>query len=116
MKTFPAVKLLENKIFYLCLSFFAVPLVVYSVLTGLFIGYLPLFLLVFTLIAICLVILCVLNKKNIRGAVMISVLVSAALFSSLFTYTTEYKNAEAVVKAADGEKHKMGGYIVKGDS
>lgn len=115
LKTFSGIKLLENKVFYLCLSFFAVPLVVYSVLTGIFISYLPLFLVAFALIVLCLVILCVLNKKNIRGAVIISALVFSALFSSLFTYTNEYRNAESVVEAADGTKHKMGGYVVKGD-
>ena len=107
---------LQNKIFYLSLSFFAVPVITFFVMSGLFWKHIVTFSVISVIIFSAIVIFCLNERKNIKGAVTVLFILTAAFVSSLLTYTYGYRNAKAVVEYANGSSHHFLSHVVKEDS
>lgn len=115
-KTFFNVNLLESKAFCLGCAFFAVPFVTYFVMSGNFLKYITAFSVVTVLLIAFLVVLCVKNRKNIRGTATALTLVFIAFASSFYTYITGYDNALLIVDEIRDEKHTFSGHVVIEDA
>ena len=115
-KTFSEFNLLKRKAFYLTFSFFLTPAVTYSVMSGIFAEYPFVFLGVTAVFLTALVILCVKDKKNIKGAAVIAFILMTAFLSSVISYGLSYRNAKSLYEYTGNEAHSFSVYISKEDA
>ena len=111
-KTIIFINPLQSKVFCLGFAFFAIPLVTYFVMSGEFLKYKGVFLIVSALFAVFSAVLCVKNKKNIRGTFVVWFLILSAFISSFTAFNGGYLSAVGLVDDAGTQRHGFSGYIV----
>lgn len=115
-KNFLPTNPLRKKSIYLTATFFLTPILTHFVMSGGTVKNALVFAVITSVFAAALVILCINDKKNIRGAVTVATILIAAFISSLSVYTLGYRNAFRLAGYAGDESHSFCGYITGEDA
>ncbi len=103
---FAALPFLRKKAYYLSFSFLLVPFIVYLVLSEAFFKSIICFSVLSLIFLAVLVMLCIKNKDNIKGAIIVGVIIIMSFLSVLHTYFSENKYAE-YVQGICGDENRL---------